>query len=166
MKLNRENAGEVIGSSYLFNTFNQTDLFSIVEMATCRMYEPGEVIFEQGANAVSLFIISYGSVGLKINDYEDYESHPVILATGETFGESHYHLREKRIGSATARERTEIYEIRYDKLSHFLELIPSLELKFTKALALHLGSYCHHLMEGMMNYRRRLFVNEGISSFV
>lgn len=166
MHCNEDSAPNVIQKSYLFQNFIGSDLTSIVELSTCKVYESGETIFDQGSLATSLFIISYGTVALEINPYEKFQSYPVILSTADTFGESHYHLREKHLGSARTREISEIYEISYDKLSEFLENNPTADLKFTKALAFHLGKYCHHLLEGMMGHRSRIYVNEGLSSFI
>jgi CRP-like cAMP-binding protein len=166
MICNKQEAPSAIQRSYLFRNFGNSELEPIKNLASCRIYEAGEIIFEEGSGAESFFIIGYGTVGLEINTHEEFGSHPVLLGTGETFGESHYHLREQHLATAKARERSEIYEISYDGLSEILGNNPTAELKLTKALALHLGRYCHHLIEGMMDHKARLYVNEGISSFV
>ena len=166
MICNEKDAPIVLQKSYLFQNFGSSELDVIANIAKCRAYEAGETIFHQGESADNFYIIGYGTVGLEVNDNEDYESYPVVLASGDTFAESHFHLREQHLATAIAKERSEIFSISYDALTEFLWNNPIAELKFTKSLAIHLGRYCHHLIEGMMGHKVRLFVNEGISSFV
>lgn len=166
MQHSKQSSHTHLKNSYLFQNFDDAQLNEIVNITDCRIYEAGERIFQQNSEAKSLFVIGHGTVAIEINDDEDFESPPVLLGSGATFGESHFHLREKRLGSAMIKERTEIYEIDYQRLSAFFEDSPNADLKFTKALALHLGRYCHHLIEGMMEKKAKIFVNEGITSFV
>lgn len=166
MICNKDHAPVTLKKSYLFQNFGSSELETVIELAQCKKFEAGETIFHQGSAAEAFYIIGYGTVGLEVNDNEDYKSPPVVLGTGDTFGESHYHLREQHLATAIAKESSEIFIIPYDELSIILGNNPTAELKFTKALALHLGRYCHHLIEGMMDHHVRLFVNEGISSFV
>lgn len=166
MHCDEKNSLNFIRKSYLFRNLPETTLNALVSISKCKFYESGQTIFDQGSEANSLYIIGYGTVSLEMNAHEDYQSHPVLLGSGETFGEAHFHLREKRIGAAKAREYSEIYEISYNSLSRVLEADPASEIIFTRALALHLGRYCHHLMEGMMDHKVRIFLNEGISSFI
>ena len=111
-------------------------------------------------------IIRYGTLGLEVNNNEDYDSYPVVLGSGDTIAESHFHLREQHLATGIDKERSELFSISYDELSEFLGNNPATELKFTRVLAIHLSRYCHHLIKGMMGHKVRLYVNEGISSFV
>ncbi len=166
MKCKEEISPEIVKKSYLFSDFDHDELSPIVDFTKCNLYEAGEVVFNQGDQAKSLFIIFYGTVGLEVNDYEDYESAPVLLGSEQTFGESHFYLNEKRVGAAKTREKSEIYEIDYRELKDYLEKRPHLELKFARRLSKDLGRHCHFLLEGMMKRKERIQVNSGVSAFI
>ena len=119
---------------YLFKEFSSKELEEISAKGVVRTFNQGDTVFEEGAQARSLFVIRHGTVHIRRSGKKD-DVDVVRLGGGAHFGEMPLVNDEPRSASAVALERSELLEIGYDVLQAQLEQHPQPAVKFYRALA-------------------------------
>jgi len=119
---------------YLFKEFSSKELEEISAKGVVRTFNQGDTVFEEGAQARSLFVIRHGTVHIRRSGKKD-DVDVVRLGGGAHFGEMPLVNDEPRSASAVALERSELLEIGYDVLQAQLEQHPQTAVKFYRALA-------------------------------
>jgi CRP-like cAMP-binding protein len=108
---------ELLRSSYLFTGVTSNDLDALDAIAERRIYIAGDLVYSEGDVADALFFIEMGAVDIVTRGKD------IVFATirsGQGFGELAFFERGIRPASASARERTYLVRIPYERLSKVL----------------------------------------------
>jgi CRP-like cAMP-binding protein len=119
------NQRELLKNFYLFTGVTSNDLEAIEAIVERRGYIAGDLVYSEGDVADALFLIEIGAVDIVTRGKE------VVFTTigsGQGFGELAFFERGKRPASASARERTYLVRIPYERLSKILSERPELAL--------------------------------------
>lgn len=131
-------AGNLLQNVYLFKSLDPEHIAQIGQLATVDTYGPGEEIFSEGDTARALYVIKYGSVKISTRGKNIEQMIVSTLGTGSHFGEMAFIDGEKRSATATAIERSDILNIKYDRLKELLEANPPIAVRFYRELCLFL----------------------------
>jgi len=108
---------ELLKNFYLFIGATSNDLQALEAIVERKDYIGGDLVYNEGEVADALFLIGMGGVDIVPKGKE------MVFATigsGQGFGELAFFERGMRPASATARERTYLMRIPYDRLSKLL----------------------------------------------
>jgi len=108
---------ELLKNFYLFAGVTSNDLDALDAIAERKIYIAGDLVYSEGDVADALFFIEMGAVDIVAKGKE------IVFATihsGQGFGELAFFERGIRPASATARERTYLVRIPYERLSKLL----------------------------------------------
>lgn len=101
-------------------------------------FSPGEVIFREGQNSKSFYVIKSGEIDISIT----HGGKNIILKTlqpGETFGETAALLCKPRNATAVAKTYTEAYSFTKDHLDKVMERVPMVVRKLLQAQLRHVA---------------------------
>lgn len=93
--------------------------------AEVQLWQRGERIFEQGADADACFIVSKGSLGVYVAE-EGAEIHVATLQPGDLFGEMSLLTGGTRLATVSAEEDSELVRIEMSSLHSMLSRFPNL----------------------------------------
>jgi CRP-like cAMP-binding protein len=110
---------------YLFIGATPSDLDALDAIAEPKSFIVGDFAFHEGEVADALFVVETGSVDILPVGKEAVFT---TVGSGQAFGELSFFENGTRPASASARERTEILRIPYEKLSRLLAARPELAL--------------------------------------
>jgi CRP/FNR family transcriptional regulator, cyclic AMP receptor protein len=119
---------ELLASIPLFESLTKEDLDGLTIRLEESHYEPGEVIFRQGDDGSSLFIIEDGAVDIAFGE----GAANVVLATlfnGQYFGELSLFDGAPRSATATAAKHTHVIRLDRDDLVDFVHKNPAASLR-------------------------------------
>jgi len=108
---------ELLKSFYLFTGVTSNDLQALEAIVERKVYIAGDHVYDEGEVADAIFLIEMGAVDIVRRDKE------VAFATigsGQGFGELAFFEQGTRPASASARERTHILQIPYERFSKLL----------------------------------------------
>lgn len=112
----------------------------LLERAVARSCAPGEVVYEEGAEGASMFLIQEGSVRVDSKRPDGTTVQLTILPAGECFGQVAVLTGRPRVATVTAREGTLLLEISKagveDVISRHADLKEFLERKMRDHAAL------------------------------
>jgi len=116
---------ELLKNFYLFTGVSSDDLHVLEAIVERRTYIAGDLVYSEGEVADALFLIEMGTVDIVPKGKE------MVFATigsGQGLGELAFFERGTRPASASARERTYLLRIPYERLSKVLAERPALAL--------------------------------------
>ena len=116
---------ELLKNFYLFTGVTSKDLEALEAIVERKDYIAGDLVYGEGDVADALFLIGMGAVDIVPKGKE------MVFATigsGQGFGELAFFEHGKRPASASARERTYLLRIPYERLSKVLAERPELAL--------------------------------------
>jgi len=116
---------ELIKNFYLFTDVTSNDLQALEAIVERKVYIAGDHIYSEGEVADALFLVEMGTVDIVGKGKE------IVFATigsAHGFGELAFFERGTRPASASARERTHILRMPYERLSNVLSERPGLAL--------------------------------------
>ena len=116
---------ELLKNFYLFTGVTSNDLQALEAIVERKSYIAGDLIYSEGDVADALFFIEMGAVDIMTRGKE------VVFTTigsEQGFGELAFFERGKRPASASARERTYLLRIPYERFSKVLSERPELAL--------------------------------------
>ena len=116
---------ELLKKFYLFTDVTSNDLQALEAIVERRFCMAGDLIYSEGEVADALFLVEMGTVDIVGKGKE------IVFATigsGHGFGELAFFERGTRPASASARERTHILQIPYERLSKVLSERPGFAL--------------------------------------
>jgi len=116
---------ELLRNFYLFAGVTPGDLNALDAIAERKAYIAGDLVYREGDVADALFIVELGTVEIVPKGKE------VVFTTigsGQGFGELAFFEHGTRPASASARERTYLVRIPYERLSKVLAERPELAL--------------------------------------
>src|SRR5262249_16798730 len=112
----------------LFESLTEDDLAALSQRVETVVYEPGDVIFEQGDEGSSLFVVEEGAVEIS---YGEGRARVVLapLFTGQYFGELSLFDGSPRSATATASKRSRLIRLDRDDLVDFVNKNPDAALR-------------------------------------
>jgi CRP-like cAMP-binding protein len=116
---------ELLKNFYLFTGATSNDLQALEAIVERKDYIAGDLVYSEGDVADALFLIGMGAVDIVPKGKE------MVFATigsGQGFGELAFFEHGTRPASASARERTYLVRIPYERLSKVLAERPELAL--------------------------------------
>jgi CRP-like cAMP-binding protein len=116
---------ELLKNFYLFTGATSNDLQALEAIVERKDYVAGDLVYSEGDAADALFLIGMGAVDIVPKGKE------MVFATigsGQGFGELAFFEHGIRPASASARERTYLVRIAYERLSKVLTERPELAL--------------------------------------
>ncbi|MBI4815092.1 MAG: Flp pilus assembly complex ATPase component TadA [Deltaproteobacteria bacterium] len=120
----------------LFKRVRGDFLTQIAERLEPRVYNPGEVIFEEGAVGDALYIIRAGTVGVFLVDRAlGLEFELAKLRGGQVFGEMAVVGEDRRSATCKALEPTSCFLLTRDTFHRIVERIPQVALAVAQVLA-------------------------------
>jgi CRP-like cAMP-binding protein len=117
--------GELLKNFYLFTGVTSNDLQVLGAIVERRSCIAGDLVYSEGDVADALFFIEMGSVDIVPKRKETVFT---TIGSGQGFGELSFFDRGTRPASASARERTYLLRIPYERLSKVLAERPELAL--------------------------------------
>jgi len=142
---------ELLKNIYLFAGVTSNDLHALEALVERKFYIAGDPIYKEGDVADALFLIEMGAVDIVPRGKE------VVFATmgsGQVFGELAFFERGTRPASASARERTYLLRIPFQRFSEVLAKRPELALLvYRNACAF----FAKHLRSMALDLNRRYF---------
>jgi ABC-type lipoprotein export system ATPase subunit len=104
-------------------TLSQDQMLWATRNAKVQKFEAGTLIFSEGSNADSFYIVSKGMVDVVLPRRDQSDVIALQLGPGKFFGEIAYFHDKKRLASIRASEHTsvEVLAIGYDKLNELLK---------------------------------------------
>jgi len=124
---------ELLANIPLFESLTQEDLNGLTVRLEERDYAPGEVIFNQGDEGSSLFVIEEGAVDICYGE----GAGNVTLATlfnGQYFGELSLFDGAPRSATATAAKRTRVIRLDREDLVDFVHKNPAAALRIIEEM--------------------------------
>jgi len=112
----------------LFESLTDEDLTALGQRVETVIYEPGEVIFQQGDEGSSLFVVEDGAVDISFGEGKA----RVVLASlfnGQYFGELSLFDGSPRSATATASKRSRLIRLDRDDLVDFVNKNPDAALR-------------------------------------
>jgi len=116
---------ELLKNFYLFNGATSNDLQVVEAIVERKSYIAGDLVYSEGEVADALFLIEMGAVDIMTKGKEMVFT---TIGSGQGFGELAFFERGKRPASASARERTYLVRIPYERFSKVLAERPELAL--------------------------------------
>src|SRR5213593_2023308 len=119
---------ELLASIPLFESLTPEDLDGLVRRLEQADYAPGDVIFKQGDEGSSLFLIEDGAVEISYGEGKGKIS-LANLFTGQYFGELSLFDGSPRSATATAAKRSRLIRLDRDDLVDFVNKNPAAALR-------------------------------------
>jgi len=142
---------DLIKNTYLFRGIAVDDLSALSRITEQAVLSPGQLVYDIDQVSDAIVIIEMGTVDIVIKGKQA----PVAtMGNGQTLGELAFFQPSKRFATATARERTQLARIPFDKLSQLLTDRPTLALLFYRNACMFLAK---HVRELAIERDRRYF---------
>lgn len=125
---------EALRHCELFKEFETITLTEVAVMMHRETFSPGEDVIKQGEAGDKFYVITQGSVDVKIRDASGVERAVAALHKGDFFGEKALVEDKPRSATVTARERVETYCLDKDEFRGVLEENKNFNEKIKKSL--------------------------------
>jgi|SRR6185436_5576300 len=136
-----ENA-DLIRNTYLFRGIAADDLSALSTIIEEAVLVPGQTVYDVDQVSDAIFIIAMGTVDIIVKGKQA----PVAtMGSGQTLGELAFFQPGKRFATATARERTNVARISFDRLAQLLTYRPALALLFYRNACTFLAKHVREL---------------------
>ncbi|MGB8507785.1 MAG: mechanosensitive ion channel family protein [Pyrinomonadaceae bacterium] len=162
---NIESLAALLSSVDIFSPLTADERHTLAGSSTGRIFAPGETIIRAGDHGASMFVVSRGSVEVRVETGG--QSRTVgTLGEGEFFGEMALFTGEPRTANVVAVEETEVLEIVHVAMKNLFEsnpdLVESLSLTINErraGLAAHSSTPMSEgdTHAGLLNKIRRFF---------
>ncbi|MET0647391.1 MAG: mechanosensitive ion channel family protein [Pyrinomonadaceae bacterium] len=120
-----EMLAELLSSVDIFAPLSTDELLALASSATGRVFAPGETIIRAGDDGASMFVVSRGSVDVRV-DANGTSRTINQLGEGAFFGEMALFTGEPRTANVVAAEETEVLEIGHDAMRGLFQTNPDL----------------------------------------
>jgi len=128
-------AGEALGRCEFFWDFDEELIAEIVDGSTERFYDPGEVVFEEGLKASSLFVVETGRIGLMLMLPNGHEIMIMDKGPGEPFGWTSLSEPGRYVATARCLGETAVVEVPVAVLEGIMERDPIVGLTLMRRVA-------------------------------
>ena len=121
---------ELLRQHPLLSSLDDRHVYWLVseDVSTERAYAPGAVIFREGDEGDSIFLIGSGSAEAVLGDGRGQTILLSLMLTGETFGEMAFFEGKPRSATVRARDGCVVLEIRGQELRRLADARPDIEL--------------------------------------
>ena len=134
--------GDLIRNTYLFRGIAADDLSALSGIAQDGVFLAGQPIYDVDEDSDAIIIIELGTVDIVVKGKQT----PVVtMGSGQTLGELAFFQPGKRFATASARERTQVSRIPFDKLAQLLANRPALALLFYRNACTFLAKHVREL---------------------
>jgi CRP-like cAMP-binding protein len=133
---------QLIESTYLFRGTAAAELSAISAIAEQATVVPGQAVYDVDQQSDALFIIEMGTVDVIVKGKQ---TPFATMGSGQMLGELAFFQPAPRVATATARERTELIRIPFDKLTRLLQERPALALVFYRNACTFLAKHVKEL---------------------
>jgi CRP/FNR family transcriptional regulator len=116
-------------------TLEPDDLKILNTSKVCNIYEPGQVVFYEGAPCLGIYCIESGSLALKKSDGGGGSVVVGIFGAGQTLGYTAYFSDRPHTACAEALERTQVCFVERTAIRTLLSRNPALGIKFLNKFA-------------------------------
>lgn len=120
-----ESLAELLSAVDIFSPLNSAELNALASNARGHVFAPGEIIIRAGDSGSSMFVVSRGSVDVRV-DSNGTSRTLKRLTEGEFFGEMGLFTGEPRTANVVAADETEVLEIGHDAMKGLFETNPDL----------------------------------------
>ena len=121
------NKADLIKGTYLFRGIDTNDLTALLGITEQTVLLAGQLAYDVDQLSDAIFIIEMGTIDIVVKGKQT----PVVtMGNGQTLGELAFFQPDKRFATATARERTQLVRLPFDKLTQLLADRPALALLF------------------------------------
>ncbi|MEE4276020.1 MAG: cyclic nucleotide-binding domain-containing protein [Thermoleophilia bacterium] len=128
-------AGDVLGRCEFFRDFDDELLGEITSRSTERFYDPGEVVFGDGEEARSLYVVETGRVGLMVELPNGHEIKVFDRGPTEPFGWTSLSEPGRYVATARCLHETALVEVPAAVLDEIAERDPGLGLRLMRRVA-------------------------------
>lgn len=133
---------QLIENTYLFRGAAPADLSALAAIAEQKTLFPGQAVYDVEQQSDALFIVEMGTVDIVVKGKQT----PVVtMGSGQTLGELAFFQPAPRFATATARERSQLTRIPFDKLTRLLQDRPALALVFYRNACTFLAKHVKEL---------------------
>ena len=133
---------EIIKNTYMFRGMLADDLSALSAIAEQTVLLPGQLVYDTGQDSAAIFIIETGTVDIIP---QGKQTPFATMGSGQSFGELAFFHPDKRVASATARERTQLVRIPFDKLAQLVAERPTFGLIFYRNASMFLAKHVREL---------------------
>jgi small-conductance mechanosensitive channel len=120
-----ETLAELLSAVDIFSPLTAKELNALASNAKGRVFAPGETIIRAGDSGSSMFVVSRGSVDVRV-DSNGTSRVVKRLTEGDFFGEMGLFTGEPRTANVIAADETEVLEIGHDAMKGLFENNPDL----------------------------------------
>ena len=120
-----ETLAELLSAVDIFSPLTSKELNTLAANAHGRVFAPGEIIIRAGDSGSSMFVVSRGSVDVRV-DSNGKARTLKRLTEGDFFGEMGLFTGEPRTANVVAADETEVLEIGQDAMKGLFETNPDL----------------------------------------
>jgi small-conductance mechanosensitive channel len=120
-----ETLAELLSAVDIFSPLNSAELNALASNARGHVFAPGEIIIRAGDSGSSMFVVSSGSVDVRV-DSNGTSRMLNRLSEGDFFGEMGLFTGEPRTANVIAADETEVLEIGHDAMKGLFETNPDL----------------------------------------
>ena len=120
---------------YLFDLLDPAQLEKVQQIAKEIDVIAGDYVFDEGADAKSLFLIKHGSVEILKKSGNGNDASVAILSSGSHFGEMSLIDKMPRAAAAVAKENLKLIEIDFSAIDALCQADLKMGLKIYKAFA-------------------------------
>ena len=130
----------VLKKMSFFSFFNDDELRAAGKIMAEVDYLPGKVIFEEGTEGKTLFIVKSGEVKITKKDPEGREQVLTLLKEGDIFGEMSFLDGRPHSATVAAVHSTRILKIEKADFEIFIEEQPKAAYKIMKNIVFHVDT--------------------------
>lgn len=116
---------ELLSAVDIFSPLTSAELNALASNARGHVFAPGEIIIRAGDSGSSMFVVSRGSVDVRV-DSNGTARTLKRLSEGDFFGEMGLFTGEPRTANVIAADETEVLEIGHDAMKGLFETNPDL----------------------------------------
>jgi small-conductance mechanosensitive channel/CRP-like cAMP-binding protein len=120
-----ETLAELLSAVDIFSPLNSAELNALASNVRGHVFAPGEIIIRAGDSGSSMFVVSRGSVDVRV-DSNGTSRTLKRLSEGDFFGEMGLFTGEPRTANVIAADETEVLEIGHDAMKGIFETNPDL----------------------------------------
>jgi CRP/FNR family transcriptional regulator len=141
-----EQTASLLARTEVFGDLEQRELDEVVQVAVPRRWDRGEVVFREGDDGDTTYLLMSGAV-LLTREHQDGRVVAIAeLRGGDMFGELAMFRGEKRSASAEAIEPTEAVALLAPDVQRLIKQNPDIAAKLLKALAERVSSTTERLL--------------------
>jgi len=128
-------AGDALSRCEFFQEFDSDALAEITSRCTERFYDPGEVVFEDDQEALNLYVVEKGRVGLMVELPNGHEIKVLDKGPTEPFGWTSLSEPGRYVATARCLRETALAEVPAAVLEELCERDPRLGVRLMRHVA-------------------------------